>query len=654
MKGRNTVQWQIKEPNAFFLGLLLIVITFCLYVPTTRYEFVNFDDEQYVYENPWVNQGLSADSVKWAFSAMYAANWHPLTWISHMTDSSLYGLNAGGHHLTNIILHSLNSALLFFLLNRLTRRLWPSWLVAALFAWHPLHVESVAWVAERKDLLSTLFLFLTLWAYTQYVNFRAINRYFLALAFFAMGLLCKPMIVTLPCLLLLLDYWPLQRVTKPGRDALRTLFSLTIEKLPFFAMSLAASIVTILAQHSGGAIKTFDQASLPLRLVNSVAAYGWYLAKTPVPMNLCVFYPMPSSPPYSAAICSLLLIAGLTWLAVRMRHPYPWIPVGWFWFLGVLVPVIGIIQVGAQSVADRYTYVPLIGLFIILSWGLARWCETRPSVRPLIISVTVVSLLLCVVETRIQLTYWQNGIALFTRVLAVNGNSSFAQNSLGVALSNAGRGRDAIPHYEEALRLQPGSLHGHYNLGIEFADIGDLKQAEYQFSEGLKLSPHNESLHNNLGVVLAKEGQLERAVEQFKTAIECNPTYPKSYLNYATALEKEGQFGLAVTNYNLALERDPNSPEILNGLANLLVTCPQSQWKNPSAAVQLAERANALTRFQVSSYIATLAAAYAAAGDYSKAVENAELARRLAEAQGMRELATKLAGDLESYKAHQK
>ncbi|HUD82741.1 MAG TPA: hypothetical protein VMQ67_04530, partial [Candidatus Saccharimonadales bacterium] len=270
MKGRNTVQWQLKEPNAFFLGLLLIVITFCLYVPTTRYEFVNFDDEQYVYENPWVNQGISADSVKWAFSAMYAANWHPLTWISHMTDSSLYGLNAGGHHLTNIILHSLNSALLFFLLNRLTRRLWPSWLVAALFAWHPLHVESVAWVAERKDLLSTLFLFLTLWAYAQYVSLRAINRYLLALAFFAMGLLCKPMIVTLPCLLLLLDYWPLQRVTKPSRDALRTLLSLTIEKLPFFAMSLAASIVTILAQHSGGAIKTFDQASLPLRLVNSV------------------------------------------------------------------------------------------------------------------------------------------------------------------------------------------------------------------------------------------------------------------------------------------------------------------------------------------------------------------------------------------------
>jgi tetratricopeptide (TPR) repeat protein len=429
--------------------------------------------------------------------------------------------------------------------------------------------------------------------------------------------------------------------------------SLTVEKLPFFAMSLAASIVTILAQRSGGAIKTFDQASPPLRLVNAVAAYGWYLAKTFVPVNLCVFYPLPSSPPYSAAFFSLLLIAELSWLAIRMRHQYPWMPVGWFWFLGTLVPVIGIIQVGGQAVADRYTYFPLIGVFIILSWGLQRWFEKRPSVRPLIIGVTAVSLLLCAAATRTQLTYWQSGIALFTRVLAVNGNSSFAQNSLGVALSNAGRGRDAVPHYEEALRLQPDSVHARYNLGIELADIGELEPAAHQFSEALKLNPHNESLHNNLGVVLAREGQLESAVEHFKAAIECNPAYPKSYLNYAMALEKEGRFGLAITNYNLALSRDPNSPAILNGLANLLVTCAHSQWKNTSAAVQLAERANAMTGFHVSPYVSTLAAAYAAAGDYSKAVENAELARRLAEGQGMGELATKLNEDIESYKAHQ-
>jgi tetratricopeptide (TPR) repeat protein len=588
---------------------------------------------------------------------MYAGNWHPLTWISHMADCSLWGLNAGGHHLTNIILHSLNSALLFFLLHRLTQRLWPSWLAAALFAWHPLHVESVAWVAERKDLLSTLFLFLTIWAYAQYVKDRAIHRYVLALALFAVGLLCKPMIVTLPGLLLLLDYWPWRRFrpsTEAGRAARPAIFRLILEKLPFFALSLGASIITILAQHSGGAIKTFDQVSLPLRLLNSAAAFGWYVAKTFVPMNLCVFHRLPASPPYTAATGSLLLIAGLIWLAVRMRYQCPWILVGWFWFLGTLVPVIGIIQVGHQAVADRYSYVSLIGLFIILSWGLDRWIQIRPSVRSWLISLAAVSLLLCVVETRIQLTYWQNGIALFTRVLAVDGNSAFAQNGLGVALSDDGRGREAIPHYEEVLRFLPDSTPTHYKLGVEFADIGDLNQASEQFSAALRLSPHDESLHNNLGAVFAREGQLERAIEQFKAAIQCNPTEPKSYFNYARALEQEGQFGLAITNYNLALERDPNSPEILNGLANLLVTSTQSKWNNPSAAVPLAERANALTRFQVSPYIATLAAAYAAAGEYSKAVENAELARRLAEAQGMRDLATRLAVDLESYKARQK
>jgi tetratricopeptide (TPR) repeat protein len=417
---------------------------------------------------------------------------------------------------------------------------------------------------------------------------------------------------------------------------------------------VAASIVTILAQQSGGAVKTFDQASPALRLANSVAAYGWYLAKTFVPVNLAVFYPLPHSPPYVAAIGSLVLIAGFTWLAVRWRRQHPWILVGWFWFLGMLVPVIGIIQVGAQAVADRYTYVPLIGLFIILSWGLALWLEIKPALRSWVISLAAISLLLCAMGTRIQLTYWRNGIALFTRVLTVNGNSAFAQNSLAVALSNDGRGPEAIPHYEEALRLQPDSVFAHYNLGIEFANVGDLDQASNQLSEALKLSPNNESLHNNLEVVLAREGQLARAIEQFKAAIQSNPTYPKSYLNYARALEKEEQFGLAITNYSLALERDPNSPEILNGLANLLVTCAQSQWRNPAAAVPLAERANAVTQFQVPPYLATLAASYAAVGNYAKAIENAELAQRLAVAQGMQELGTKLEGDLAAYKGRQK
>jgi tetratricopeptide (TPR) repeat protein len=632
-----------------------MVVTFCLYLPAILYHFVNFDDEQYVYENPWVNEGLSVASIKWAFSTMHASNWHPLTWISHMIDCSLYGLNAGGHHLTNILIHTVTAVLLFLLLNRMTDRLWPSWLVAALFAWHPLHVESVAWVSERKDVLSALFLVLTIWAYTRYVERPRLPRYLLALCLFGSGLLCKPMLVTLPCLLLLLDFWPLRRFGNfeltQGITARPKLLPLVIEKLPFFILSLAASIVTIIAQRSGGAIKDFVHVSFPSRLLNAASAYGWYLAKTILPINLCAFYPLPKHIHYIAVVSSVLVIAAVSCWAMLRRRKQPWLLVGWLWFLGTLVPVIGLIQVGGQAVADRYTYVPLIGLFLMFAWGLAAAMEEIPSARPWGIGAASLALLLCIGATRIQLPYWKDGVSLFTRVLAVTGDSAFAQNNLGIALSNAGKGTAAIPHYEEALRLQPDSIHAHYNLGIEFADMGNLKQAAYHFSEALKLSPRNESLHNNLGVILAQEGLVPMAMEQFKEAIECNPTYPKSYLNYAMALEKEGQIALAITNYKLALERDTNAPEALNNLARLYVTAPDAQLHR--TAVQLAERANKLTRFQVASYLETLAAAYAAVGSYSKAVTNAEWARRLAEVRGTKKEADKIKAELESYRAHQ-
>jgi protein O-mannosyl-transferase len=641
--------------NEVGLSLLLMVVTFCLYLPAILYHFVNFDDEQYVYENPWVNEGLSGASIRWAFSTMHASNWHPLSWISHMIDSSLYGLNAGGHHLTNILLHTVNALLLFLLLNRMTHRLWLSWLVAALFAWHPLHVESVAWVAERKDVLSTLFLILTIWAYTRYTERPGAQRYLLALCLFGIGLLCKPMLVTLPCLLLLLDFWPLRRLEDfklPQGVVGRTkLLPLVIEKLPFFAFSLAASFVTIIAQRSGGAIKDFAHVSFSSRLLNAAAAYGWYLAKTILPINLSVFYPLPKDIHYVAVISSILVIGAMSYWAILRRRKQPWLLVGWFWFLGMLVPVIGLVQVGGQAVADRYTYVPLVGLFIMFAWGLADALEEIPSARPWGIGAASVALLLCIGTTRSQLAYWKDGMTLFTRVLAVTGNSAFAQNSLGVALSNSGRGGEAILHYEEALRLQPDSIHAHYNLGIEYADMGNLKQAAHHFSEALKLSPRNESLHNNLGVILAQEGEVPMAMEQFKAAIECNPTYPKSYLNYAMALEKEGQIALAITNYKLALERDTNAPEALNNLARLYVTTPDAQMHR--TAVQLAERANKLTRFQVASYVETLAAAYAAVGSYSKAVTNAAWAHKLAEVRGTKKEADKIKAELESYKAHQ-
>jgi tetratricopeptide (TPR) repeat protein len=386
-----------------------------------------------------------------------------------------------------------------------------------------------------------------------------------------------------------------------------------------------------------------------MRLANAAAAYGWYLVKTVLPTNLCVFYPLPKSLPYIVALSSALVIAAVSCWAIAWRRKQPWMLVGWFWFLGTLVPVIGIIQVGGQAVADRYTYVPLVGLFVMFAWGASAALEEAPSARPWVIGAAIAALLLCVATTRSQLRYWKNGVSLFTRVLAVTDDSAFGENSLGVALSNDGKGQEAIPHYEEALRLQPNSVHAHYNLGIEYANLGDLKQAAHHFSEALKLSPRNESLHNNLGVILAQQGDLPSAIEQFKTAIECNPAYPNSYLNYAMALEKEGQIDMAITNYNLALERDPNSSEALNNLANLYVTSRDAKRHN--TAVQLAERANYLTRYQVFTYVETLAAAYAGVGSYSKAVTNAEWARKLAEVRGTRKQADKIKAELESYQA---
>jgi len=644
----------MEQRRTILLSLVLVVVTLALYWPATGYDFIVFDDDQYVSGNSWVNQGLGCASLKWAFTSFYAANWHPLTWISHMLDCSMHGLFAGGHHLTSIVLHSLNTLLLFLLLKSLTRSLWPSLLVAALFGWHPLHVESAAWVAERKDVLSTLFLLLTIWAYSWYVDRPTIRRYALALAAFALGLMSKPMLVTLPGVLLLLDFWPLNRLAAasfPDQSGARKIYlKLFMEKLPFFVLSLAACVVTVMAQRSGGAIKDFQEVSGWMRVLNAPLACVRYVGKTICPVNLSVFYPLPSELPVVAGFSSALALALVSYLIFRRRSQSPWLIVGWLWFLGTLFPVLGLVQIGSHAMADRYAYVSAIGLFVMFAWSLHCWVRGRPSARAWGLGIATVPLLVCVWLTPIQLAYWQDSIALFTHALSVTKNNAVAHNNLGVGLANAGKTAEAISHYAEALRIKPDYVFAHYNLGVELAAAGKLDQAAFHFSEALKYNPRSEILHNNIGVILARQGKPEAAMAHFKQAIQINPAYPKPYLNYGAALQNLGLAGQAVTNYTKALELDPAWPEALDKLAFMLATCPETNWHNSSQAIRLAERANEITGRELPAYLATLALTYAAAGEFSNAVFTAEQARQKAQVKGLQKLAGKLEADLQFYR----
>jgi protein O-mannosyl-transferase len=657
----------VVERRMFLLGVLMAVATLVLYWPVTSYGFVGLDDDINFYENPWVKSGLSWSTLRWSFTSTYAADWHPLTWISLLLDSSMYGTFAGGPHLTNVFLHALNSLLLFLVLARLTGSPWPSLMAAALFAWHPLHVESVAWITERRDVLSMLWWILAIWAYSRSIDelkgqspsgksakFKAF--YAMSVLCFALGLMSKPMVITLPFVLLLLDYWPLDRwqamsdqqeISGPRRVWL----PLLIEKLPFFILALASCVVTVIAQHAGGAIRTFKEVPLYLRAVNVPVAYASYIGKTFWPTRLCAFYPLPAKPPFLAGICAGLALAVISGFFVRLRRQYPWLIVGWLWFLGTLIPVIGFVQIGRHAMADRFMYIPSIGLFIMIAWGVKYFIASWPRARTVGCAVVAAGLVCCALATQWQMVYWRDSFALFTRILSITKDCGMAHNNLAIALSSAGRREEAINHFKEALRLDPSAVLTRYNLGIELAGAGKLDEAMVQFSEALKLNPRNEQLHNNVGVVLAQQGKVQQALDHFKQAIQINPQYPKPYLNSAMALEGIGNFGEAVTNYGKALQLEPGSTETLDRFALLLATCRDSQWRNPAGAVELARRANELTQSEVPDYLATLATAYAAAGQYSNAITTAELAQQRAATHDLGTLAAKIDADLQFYKA---
>ncbi|MGD8381071.1 MAG: tetratricopeptide repeat protein [Syntrophobacterales bacterium] len=545
--------------------LVLIFVTLVVFHQLPSHDFINLDDDILVYENPHVHAGLNKEGIAWAFTTFEAYNYHPLTWLSHMLDCELFGLRPGMHHLTNLLFHLMNTALLLFVLRRMTGALWRSGFVAALFALHPLHVESVAWVAERKDLLSAFFWFLSIWAYARYTERPGLNRYLPVLLFFSLGLLAKPMVVTLPFVLLLLDFWPLGRTqfhqagtdNRPLQQKV-SVFRLVWEKIPLFALAAISIVVTFAAQQQGGALKSLEAFPLTTRIANALISYLSYIGKMIWPHNLAVYYPHSGSiPVWQAAGAGLTLIC-VTVLVIWTARKRPYLAVGWLWYLGTLVPVIGLVQVGSQAMADRYTYLPLVGLFIALAWGVpclfAGW-RHRQSMLAILATIVLVSFTVC---TWLQLRHWQNSITLFQHTLQVTTNNHFAHNNLGVALAQDGRLNEAISHYSEALRLKPGAFEVHNNLANALAAQGSVNEAIQHYFEALRLEPDYDKAHNNLGNVLAGTGRGEEAIIHYSEAIKINPDYAGAHYNLANALAAQGSVDEAIQHYFEALRILPD------------------------------------------------------------------------------------------------
>jgi tetratricopeptide (TPR) repeat protein len=558
--------------------LVLVIVILALYWPLSHNDFINYDDNLYVSENHQVSSGLTVKGMLWSFQTTYFCNWHPLTWLSHMADVELYGLNAGRHHLTNVLFHIANTVLLFILLKAMTGAVWPSAFVAALFALHPLHVESVAWVSERKDLLSTFLGILTLISYAQYTQQRRRSWYGLALLFFILGLMAKPMLVTLPFLLLLLDYWPLGRlnISKGFRlqpaGGVSSVYSLILEKLPFFVLTTASCVVTYYAQQSGGAMVPFDMHPMGLRVANAIVAYVGYIGKMLWPVNLAIFYPLSDSFTFwkVAAAAALLLSISLGVLVQIRRRPY--LAVGWFWYVGTLVPVIGLVQVGGQAMADRYTYIPLIGLFIMIAWWGADSFRGWKYKRIFLSCTAGMAVIALMILTNSQIRHWANSVALFEHTVKATGGTWVAYNNLANALNDAGKTDEALRHYEIALQKGPPEPEGIYNnMALVLASVGRNREAIEHYSEALRINPNYADAHINLGAVLARQGKIAEATRHYFEALRAKPNFAQAHYNMGNFLLAQGEIDAAVSRYSKAVHFNPSFAESYNGLGLALM-----------------------------------------------------------------------------------
>ncbi len=541
---------KLTKYGSFWICLVLTLATAAVYCQVRSYDFINYDDPGYVCENPNIQNGITLQAVKWAFTTGYIGNWHPLTWLSHMLDWRLFGSNAGGHHLTNLIFHIANTLLLFIVLKQMTQRLWPSAFVAALFALHPLHVESVAWVSERKDVLSTFFWLLTMWAYVRFVNRPRIANYLLIVAFFALGLMAKPMLVTLPFVLLLLDYWPLNRIKSK-----HSLLPLFIEKIPLFVMVIASSVVTYLIQIKGGAVTIFAMLPLKFRILNALVSYTGYIEKMIWPVRLVCFYPHPG-PNVSIlyAFVSAVLLLAVTVFVIRFAKKHQYLVTGWFWYLGTLIPVIGLIQVGTQAMADRYSYITLTGLFIIIAWGLPELFGCR---KVALVAFSVAFFFALAVCTFIQLQYWKDSLPLFQHALKVTDNNYKAHLCLAGVLLEEGRVDEAIYHNIEAVRIRPDFIETHNDLGSNLYKIGRVDEAIDSYKRALEINPADVEVNANIGVALATKGDYAQAAKHYRIAVKTMNT-PAVHNNLGYVLAKMGKLDEAIEQFRLALQIRPD------------------------------------------------------------------------------------------------
>jgi hypothetical protein len=589
------------------VSVALIGLVLILYGQVYQHQFVRFDDGDYIYGNHYVRAGLTGEGLKWAFTTNHTSNWHPLTWISHMVDCQLFGVAAGWHHLVNVVFHAANAVLLFFVLRRMTGVFWPCAFVAAVFALHPLRVESVAWASERKDVLAGLFWMLSMLAYARYVSRGGSLALIPVMVFVALGLMSKPLLVTIPFALVLLDIWPLGRwrgldaagVTTPARvaETLRgwTLPRLLLEKLPLLALAVASSVVTVIVQGGTTAMDWAATMSPAARLANAVVAYVAYLRMTVWPGGLACYYPHPATISSDAmavligpaAISALLLIA-ITIAALILLRRFPYVAVGWLWYLGTMVPMIGLVQVGGQSMADRYTYIPMIGIYVALAWGARDLVMRFPRARPALAAAVAILLLITGTLTWRQIGTWKNGVALFTHALQVTDRNYMAHNNLGLDYVSLGRYDEAMAQLQHAVRAKPDLALAHYNLGVVYA-------------------------------MPAKENW-DEAAKQFELAIQYDDDYAQAHNNLARVYDLQGKPQRAIPHYRRALESSSPPVVAAQNLAWLLATTDDPELRDGNEAVRWAEYFARVVGTNRLDSVATLAAAHAQAGNFDAAV----------------------------------
>ena len=561
-----------KKYRDLLICISVSVIVFVVYWPVQHYDLISLDDIDYISGNPYAKAGLTWESLSWAMKDVHTGYWHPLTWVTHMLDYQLFGSRVGGHHWTNVIFHIANSVLLYVILKRMSGSAWKSALVATLFAVHPLNVESVAWVSERKNVLCTFFWFMGIWSYSYYVVRPTPCRYCLILVTFSLGLMSKPMIVTFPFTLLLLDYWPMGRLT-----SWKMFPRLIFEKMPLFILSAIVGIVTFLSSLHGDVTISIDKLPMGNRLANAGVSYAKYLERMFWPQNLAVFYPYSREFSLVQTSTAFLLLSVISCLAIFFVHKYRYALTGWLWYLGTLVPVIGLIQVGKQAMADRYAYVPMIGLFIIIAWGipdLLRGWPLRKIIFLISSAAVISSLMICSV---LQVRYWRNGVTLFEHALLATDINSRAHYNLGIALTDMGKLNEAVYHLESAIKLEPEYAGPYGYMGLALAREGKTDEAIVYYREALRIKQDDETTHNNLGVALAGRGKFDEAILHFQLALRIRPDYLHANRNMAGALAKLGKMEEAIGYYEKALKLDRDNAVTHNNLGLALAGVGRDQ-----------------------------------------------------------------------------